>query len=79
MGDSKQVIHKMIYGYNKGAVKIQRIYQRIRKTSVNVQTTFYHILISNNAEVDNLANQGAKLKNGLSRVNGNLKILIYVP
>ena len=30
MGYSKQVIHKMIYGYNKGEVKIRRIYERIR-------------------------------------------------
>ena len=30
LGDSKQVIHKMNNGYNKGAIKIRIIYERIR-------------------------------------------------
>ena len=45
--DSKQVIHKTINGYNKGAVKIQIIYERIRQVSENAQVTFYHILRGN--------------------------------
>ena len=45
--DSKQVIHKMINGYNKGAVEIQIIYERIRQVSENAEVTFYHILRGN--------------------------------
>ena len=30
VGDSKQVIHKMINGNNKGMVKIKRIYEHIQ-------------------------------------------------
>ena len=78
MGDSKQVIHKMTAGYNQGVVKIRRIYERVRQISANMQISFYHILISNNSEEDNLANQGAKLKIGLSIVKGHLKNCIYV-
>ena len=79
MGDSKQVIHKMTAGYNQGVVKIRRIYEWVRQISANMQIAFYHILISNNSEEDNLANQGAKLKIGLSIVKGHLKKIIYVP
>ena len=79
MGYSKQVIHKMTAGYNQGAVKIRIIYEQVRQTSANLQTVFYHILKSNNTEAHNLANQGAKLKVGLSIVKGHLKNLIYVP
>ena len=78
-GHSKQVIHKIINGYNKGAVKIWRIYEWIRQASVNVQTTFYHILRANNIKADKMENQGAKLIMGLSEVNDNLKNTIYVP
>ena len=79
LGYYKQVIHKMMNGYNKVSVKIWRIYEWIRQASINVQTTFYHILRGNNIEADKLANQGAKLKMGLSEVNGNLKNTSYVP
>ena len=78
MGDSKQVIHKMTTGYNQGVVKIRRIYEQVRQISANMQIAFYHILISNNSEEDNLANQGAKLKIGLSIVKGHLNFFIYL-
>ena len=79
LGDSTQVILKMIFGYNKGAVKIQRIYDQIKQTDVNIYTSFFNILRSNNSEADILANQGAKQKNGISRVNGILTTPSYVP
>ena len=79
LGDSKQVIQKMTSGYNHGAVKIRRIYERVRQISANIQITFYHILRSDNSEVDNLANQGAKLKIGLAIIKGHIKKINYVP
>ena len=54
MEDSKPFIYKMINGYNKGVVKIWRIYERIQQASANVQTIFYHILIGNNIKEDKL-------------------------
>ena len=79
LGDSIQVIRKMISRYNKGGVKIWRIYDRIRKTYANIQTPFIHILRSNNSEADIWENQGDKLKTGISRVNVILKTSSYVP
>ena len=46
VGDCSQVIHKMIYGYIKWVVEIQSIYDQIRKTSINIHTSFFHILRS---------------------------------
>ena len=79
MGDSKQVIYKMINGYNKGAVKIWRIHEWIRQAFANFQITFYHILRGNNIQANKLENKGAKLKMGLFEVNGILKNTSYVP
>ena len=79
LGDSKQVIHKMINGYNKGAIKIRRIYERILQVSVNAQISYYHILRGNNSDANKMANQGAKLKMGISKVKGNLRNINYVP
>ena len=69
----------MINGYNKGAVKIRRIYERIRQVIANAQVSYLHILKGNNSEADKLANQGAKLKMGFTKVKGNLNNIIYVP
>ena len=79
MGYSKQVIHKMIIGYNKGAVKIQTVYERIRKAPASVQTIYFHILRCNNIKADKLENKGAKLEVGFSEVSGILKHTSYVP
>ena len=79
LGDSKQVIYKMINLYNKGAVKIRRIYDCIRQVTTNAQDSCLHILRGNNSETYKLANQGAKLKMGFSKVKGNLNNIIYVP
>ena len=43
LGDSKQVIHRMNNGYNKGAIKIRRIYERIQQVSANAQVSYFHI------------------------------------
>ena len=79
MEDSKKVICKMINAYNKGAVKIWRVYERIRKSLASVQTIYFHILRCNNIKVDKLENKGAKLEVGFSEVSGILKHTSYVP
>ena len=79
LGDSKQVIYKMNNGYNKGEIKIRRIYEPIRQVSANAQVSYFHILRGNNSDTDKLANQGAKLKMRFSKVKGNLNNIIYVP
>ena len=78
LGDPIQVIRKMISSYRKGAIKIRRSYDQIKQTSINIHTSF-HILRRNNLESDILANQGAKLKIEISRVNGILTTPSYVP
>ena len=70
LGYSKQVIHKIINGYNKGPIKIQRIYEGIRQVSVNDQVSYFHILRGNNSDAYKLENQGAKLKMGISKGKG---------
>ena len=79
MEDSKKVICKMINAYNKGAVKIRRVYERIRKAPASVQTIYFHILRCNNIKADKLENKGAKLEVGFSEVSGILKHTSYVP
>ena len=79
LGDSKQVVYKMINGYNKGVVKIRRINERIQQVTANTQVSYIHILRGNNSEANKLANQGAKLKMGFSKGKGNLNNIIYVP
>ena len=79
IGDSKQVIHKMNNGYNKGMVKIKRIYECVQQVIAEVQVSYIHILRGNNSEADKLENQGAKLRIGSTKVKGNLSNFFYVP
>ena len=39
LGDSKQVIHKMNNGYDKGEIKTRIIYEHIQQVSANVQVS----------------------------------------
>ena len=78
-GDSKQVIHKMNNGNNRGMVKIKRIYERIQQVAREVQVSYIHILRGNNSEVDKLENQGAKLRIGSTKVKTILSNYFYVP
>ena len=58
--------------YSKGMVKIKRIYERIQLVTAKFQVSYIHILQGNNSKADKLANQGAKLKIGSTKVKGNL-------
>ena len=79
LGDSKQVIHKMNNGFSKGVIKIKRIHNCIRQVTASVEVSYLHILRGHNSEADKLANQGAKLKIGTSKVKGNINNICYVP
>ena len=79
LGNSKQVIYKMNNGYNKGVVKIKRIYKCIHQVPAKYQVSYLHVLQGNNSKVDKLANQGAKLKIGSTQVKGNSNNFFYVP
>ena len=79
LGDSKQVIYKMINDYNKGAIKIKRIYECIRQVTANAQVSYLHILWGNNSETNKMENQGVKLKMASTKVEGNLNHIFYVP
>ena len=78
LGDSRQAIHKMNNGFSKGVVKIKRIHNHIRKVTALAQVFYLHIIQGKNSEADKLANQGAKLKIGASKVKGNINNIFYV-
>ena len=78
-GDSKQLIQKMRMGYKHGAANCRRIYDRICRNNPDLQATYYHILIFNNATVDNLANQGVKNNLGLVSIKGQHTYHKHVP
>ena len=69
VGDSRQVIYKMINGYTSGSIKCRRLYDKITPLLSN-NYEFYHILRANNASTYALANLGASLPQGHYCFNG---------
>ena len=68
-GDSRQVIYKMLNGYTIGSIKCRRLYDKIIPL-LSKYYEFYHILRTNNAAADALANVGASLPQGHFCLNG---------
>ena len=63
IGDSRHVIYKLINGYNEGAIKCWRLYEKA-KLLMSSDYEAYHILRHNNSAADSLANGGASLPQG---------------
>ena len=68
-GDSRHVIYKMLNGYTISSIKCRRLYDKIIPL-LSKHCEFYHILRTNNAAADALANQGASLPQGHYCLNG---------
>ena len=78
IGDSRHVIYKLINGYNTGAVKCRRLYE---KATLLMSSNYeaYHILRHNNSAADSLANVGASFSQGQYSQDGNHPTLKYIP
>ena len=62
-GDSRHVIYKMLNRYTTGSIKCHHLYDKITPL-LSKHYEFYHILRTNNATADALANVGASLPQG---------------
>ena len=78
-GDSGQVILNMCSGYCIGFINCKKFYDGISHINLPPRTTFYHILRSNNALVDFLANKGASLPQGSMVYNDKGVIHKFIP
>jgi hypothetical protein len=54
----------MIQGKNPRESSLKKIMDRIRMVSLDIKTTFYHILTKNNIEADKMANAAIGAKPG---------------
>ena len=70
-GYSRHVIYKMINGYTTGSIKCRRLHDKITPL-LSKHYEFYHILHTNNAAADALANTGASLAQGQFCLNGQI-------
>jgi ribonuclease HI len=57
VGDSKNIIQHFVKGTTPKNTKLQRIIERTKETLSSFQTSFFHILRTNNEEDDVKANQ----------------------
>ena len=67
--DSRHVIYKMLNGYTTVSIKCRHLYDKIIPL-LSKHYEFYHILHTNNASADALANEGASLAQGHYCLNG---------
>ena len=61
----------MINGYTIGSIKCRRLHEKITPL-LSKHYEFYHILRTNNAAADALANTGASLPQGQFCLNGQI-------
>ena len=76
--DSRHVIYKLINGYNKGAVKCRRLYEKATLL-ISINYEAYHILRHNNSAAENLANVGTSFSQGQFSQDGNHPTLKFIP
>ena len=68
-GDSCHVILNMCSGYSTGSINCRKYYERISHLVLPTHISFLHILRSNNAFIDNMANKGTSLPQGAMLLN----------
>ena len=79
LGDSRHVILKMRSGYFVRSINCRKYYNRISHLVLPTRTSFFHILRSNNAFVDSLANKGASLPQCAMLLNDQGVALKFIP
>ena len=68
-GDSRHVIHKITSGYTFGSINCRSLYGRIIQLPLPANIDYFHILRTNNAQVDALANISTSLPQGFISLN----------
>ena len=63
-GDSRKIMQKMWFSYEKGTIRCKRVHDRICHLNKPKHIIFFYILRENNDLADKLANQEARANQG---------------